>query len=65
MRKRIRKTKDQWELHTNYGYGWEVECIEESRKEILARQKEYRENAGHILKGLKVRMKRVRLTCLN
>jgi hypothetical protein len=22
-----RKTRDEWHLETNYGYGWEVECV--------------------------------------
>lgn len=31
-----RKTKDVWQLITNYGYGSEVECEYEDKKEALA-----------------------------
>lgn len=30
-----RKTKDVWQLITNYGYGTEVECEYEDQKEAL------------------------------
>lgn len=33
----IRKTVDRWDIMTDYGYGWECECSEYTRKE-------YREN---------------------
>lgn len=33
-----------FKLFVNYGQGWEYEIFEESRKEILTRVKEYREN---------------------
>lgn len=39
-----RKTKDIYNIVTNYGYGWEVECTEETYKEAIQRFKEYREN---------------------
>lgn len=39
-----RKTVDVWELHVNYGYGWEHELTEYSRMEIKERYKEYRAN---------------------
>lgn len=39
-----RKTKDIYNIVTNYGYGWEVECTEETYKEAKQRLKEYREN---------------------
>jgi hypothetical protein len=39
-----RKTQDTYQLHVNYGQGWEHELSEDSRQEILARVKEYREN---------------------
>lgn len=28
----IRKTYDVWEIHTNYGYGWECEHTESTYK---------------------------------
>lgn len=46
--KERRKLKDEFEIQGNYGYGWDVECTEETRREANARLKEYRENAGTI-----------------
>ena len=35
-----------WVIQVNYGsYGWEDDCVEETRAEALQRLKEYRENA--------------------
>lgn len=39
-----RKTRDRWDIMTNYGYGWECECSEYSYKEARQTLKEYREN---------------------
>ena len=39
-----RKTVDRWDIVTNYGYGWGVECSEYSYKEAKQTAKEYREN---------------------
>lgn len=41
-----RKTRDRWDIMTNWGYGWECECSEYTRKEARQRLKEYRENCG-------------------
>ncbi len=35
-----------WILQGRYGQGWEDLTAEESRKEIVQRRKEYRENEG-------------------
>ena len=40
----IRKTKDEFQVHGNYGQGWEEVTCEDSRKEARQRLKEYREN---------------------
>lgn len=42
----VRKTRDVFELHVNYGYGdgWEHEITEDTYEEALARLAEYREN---------------------
>jgi hypothetical protein len=37
--------KYEYELLADYGDGWEVATTEENKKGILARMKEYRENA--------------------
>lgn len=52
----IRKTHDEWQLISNYGYGWEVELTEESKKEIYQRLKEYKENTNGIFKIKKMRV---------
>jgi hypothetical protein len=39
-----RKTRDEWQIHGLYTGGWEEVTAEDTRKEALARLKEYREN---------------------
>jgi len=39
-----RKTRDRWDIVTDYGYGWEVETSEDTYKEALNRYKEYCSN---------------------
>lgn len=41
-----RKTRDRWDVMTNWGYGWECECSEYTRKEARQRLKECMENCG-------------------
>lgn len=41
-----RKTKDRWDILTNYGYGWEVENSEYTREDAERSFKEYKENAS-------------------
>lgn len=41
----VRKTIDRWDILTNWGYGWDVECSEYTRKDALARYREYRDNS--------------------
>lgn len=53
-----RKTKDIYNIVTNYGYGWEVECTEDTYKEAKQRLKEYRENTNA---QVKLEKKRERL----
>lgn len=38
----VRKTRDIWQLITNYGYGSEVECEYEDEEEALADFAKYR-----------------------
>lgn len=40
-----RKTRDRYDIMTNYGYGWEAECSEYTWKEAKRTAREYRENA--------------------
>lgn len=39
-----RKTRDRWDIETNYGYGWEAECSEYTRSDAKRTYKEYVEN---------------------
>jgi hypothetical protein len=39
-----RKTEDEYQIHGNYGYGWEEVCAEDNRKDAILRLREYREN---------------------
>jgi hypothetical protein len=39
-----RKTRDEYQIHGNYGQGYEEVCAEDTWKEARARLKEYREN---------------------
>lgn len=41
-----RKTIDRWDIETNYGYGWEVECSEYTRADAKAQYRCYIENIG-------------------
>ena len=41
-----RKTRDRWDIMTNWGYGWECECSENTRTEARQRLREYKENCG-------------------
>lgn len=39
-----RKTRDRWDIETNYGYGWEVENSEYTRADAKRSLREHREN---------------------
>jgi hypothetical protein len=54
-----RKTRDEYVLLADYGYGYEEETAEETSKEIRQRLKEYRENAPQYL--YKIKVKRVKI----
>lgn len=47
-----RKTIDRWDIETNYGDGWEVECSEYTRVEAKRTYREYRDNVQAYGKGL-------------
>lgn len=53
-----RKTYDEYEIETNYGYGWEVELTESTMKEAEQRKREYVENA-HDLIGIRIKHRRI------
>ena len=55
----IRKTYDEYEILTNYGYGWEVEITEPTMKEAKQTVREYKENARNLI-DIRIRKHRVR-----
>lgn len=54
----IRKTKDEFHIESNYGYGWDTETVEETYKEAKAQLKCYRDNIGNRC-DLRIRKKRI------
>ncbi|MCR5726447.1 MAG: hypothetical protein K6G24_03175 [Lachnospiraceae bacterium] len=59
----MRKTRDIYELVTNYGYGEEVESSYDSRKEALADFKTYKreKRQGFLPSLLSVRLRKKRV----
>ena len=41
----VRKTRDRWDVMTNWGYGWECEYSAYSAKEARQIVRDYRDNA--------------------
>lgn len=39
-----RRTVDVWEIQGNYGYGWDVVCLEETPKDAKEQLRCYNEN---------------------
>lgn len=57
-----RKTVDTWEIHVNYGQGWEHECTEFTFKAFRANMKAYRQNCAYPIKSIRRRMKKTDMT---
>jgi hypothetical protein len=53
----IRKTRDEYDIESNYGYGWDVETCEDTWKDAKAQVKCYRENCP----GIPFRIKKHRV----
>ena len=53
----VRKTKDRWDIETNWGYGWECECSEYTYKEAKQQLRCYMDNSDG---RFSVRMRRRR-----
>ena len=54
---RTRKTVDAWEIHVNYGQGWEHECTELTRAAMRENARAYRENCPFPIRIKKRRMR--------
>lgn len=50
-----RKTRDEWSVQGDYGQGWEDVCTEDTRREAVARRKEYDANEPQYPHRLKLR----------
>ena len=57
MKNYARKTRDEYQIITNYGYGWEVENTENNYQDAKRSLKEYRENTNAQIKLEKKRIK--------
>lgn len=42
----VRKTRDEWEIQSNFGYGWDLETTEETLSAARAQLRTYRENVS-------------------
>lgn len=54
-----RKTKEEYRIYSNYGYGWEEVTASETRQEARALLKDYRDNEPqypHMLKMVRVKL---------
>ena len=56
-----RKTVDEWQIWTDYGYGLEHETTETSRRDAREQVKCYLSNCASILKEIKIIKKRVKI----
>ncbi len=52
-----RKTRDEWEIQSNSGYGWDLECTEETAKAAREQVKCYRANTPYPIRIVKRRVK--------
>lgn len=50
-----RKTRDVWRIYVNYGAGFEHECTELTRAEMVENRKAYQENCRYPIKIQRVR----------
>ncbi len=59
----VRKTRDRWDIETNYGFGWEAEDCEYEWVKAKAAAKVYRENSfGRYSVRLKKRREKLVVT---
>lgn len=54
----IRKTVDRWDIVTNYGRGWEVECSESTFPDAKRTAREYRKNTNALVRIEKHRVRK-------
>lgn len=54
---RTRKTRDEYHIQGNNGYGWETECSEDSWSAAKAMLRCYRENVSYPMRVVKRRVR--------
>lgn len=54
----VRKTRDEYEIQSNHGYGWDLECTEATRPDAREQLRTYRANVSV---PVRIVRKRVRL----
>ncbi len=51
-----RKTRDEWHIEVNYGYGWEHEVTEDSWREAREQLRTHRANCQYAVRAVKRRV---------
>ena len=54
MTNRINKYLYGYRIYIDYGYGYEYELFELTHQDMKNQVKDYRKNAGHVIKAIKV-----------
>ena len=62
MSTHVRTTVDTWQIHVDYGQGFEHEVTEFSFKAFRENMKAYRENCNYPVKNIRRRMKKANMT---
>jgi hypothetical protein len=52
-----RKTRDEWEIQSNHGYGWDLECTEETLSDAREQLRTYRANVSVPVRMVKRRVR--------
>ena len=55
----VRKTYDEWEVETNYGYGWDTEFTATSATQAKQIKRDYLENARGLI-GIRIKKHRIK-----
>lgn len=53
----VRKTKDEYEIQSNCGYGWDLETAEDNLHDAKEQAKCYRKNVNYPIRIVKKRIK--------
>ena len=56
-----RKTRDVWDIETNYGYGWETEATYDNRADAKADLSEYKMHVIHYNGQCRIRHRREKI----